>query len=295
RPVERLSEVVAFGRVAAQIASEHPSNEEAQALACRLGAKFFVQGSVAYAGPTVTLQATLYEGGRARRSAKAEGRVGAEESEVMDRVWAGLYPEFTPGADATLPNGGPEALAAYLNAEAAFRRATIAPRATSTTVSFVRAPDSPLPAHRLDLGRRGGGRDRRHAHPRLGARPARAAPHGVPAQLARAAVSRVPGGGVRNAGAADRTRTGGAAVSRAARRHRRGAGPHPPHGRRRRSCRGLGRQRPPATRARVGRLSRTGAGPMDPAGTRDRAARVGRLAERCGARARAPRRSRRHR
>src|SRR3989449_4740830 len=83
---------------------------------------FRSQGSVAYVGPTVTLQATLYEGGRARRSAKAEGRVGAEESEMMDRVWTGLYPEFTPGADATLPNGGPEALAAYLNAEAAFRR-----------------------------------------------------------------------------------------------------------------------------------------------------------------------------
>src|SRR5436190_2548470 len=123
RPVEHLSEVVSFGRVVAQIASEHPSNEEAQALACRLGAKFFVQGSVAYVGPTVTLQATLYEGGRARRSAKAEGRVGAEESEMMDRVWTGLYPEFTPGADATLPNGGPEALAAYLNAEAALHRA----------------------------------------------------------------------------------------------------------------------------------------------------------------------------
>src|SRR2546430_11961720 len=73
-PVERLTEVVSFGRVVAQIASEHPSNEEAQALACRLGAKFFVQGSVAYVGPTATLQATLYEGGRARRSAKAEGR-----------------------------------------------------------------------------------------------------------------------------------------------------------------------------------------------------------------------------
>jgi len=122
RPVERLSEVVSFGRVAAQIATEHPSNEEAQELACRLGAKFFVQGSVAYVGGALTLQATLYEGGRARRSAKAEGRVGADETEVMDRVWAGLYPEFTPGADATLPNGGPEALAAYLNAEAAFRR-----------------------------------------------------------------------------------------------------------------------------------------------------------------------------
>src|SRR5438552_1224129 len=52
RPVEHLSEVVSFGRVVAQIASEHPSNEEAQALACRLGAKFFVQGSVAYVGPT---------------------------------------------------------------------------------------------------------------------------------------------------------------------------------------------------------------------------------------------------
>src|SRR2546422_4593373 len=43
---------------------------------------FRSQGSVAYVGPTVTLQATLYEGGRARRSAKAEGRVGTEESEV---------------------------------------------------------------------------------------------------------------------------------------------------------------------------------------------------------------------
>src|SRR5213078_2840464 len=50
-----------------------------------------------------------------------------------------------------------------------------------------------------------------------------------------------------------------------------------------------------ATDAERARILRTGAGPMDPAGTRDRAARVGRLAERCGARARAPRRSRRHR
>src|SRR5256885_15053470 len=70
RPVEHLSEVVSFGRVVAQIASEHPSNEEAQALACRLGAKFFVQGSVAYVGPTVTLQATLYERSEERRVGK---------------------------------------------------------------------------------------------------------------------------------------------------------------------------------------------------------------------------------
>src|SRR5207245_8853569 len=88
----------------------------------RLGPRFFVQGSMSYAGATVTLTATLYEGARARRSGKATGRVGADESEVMDRVWAQLYPEFTPSPDVTLPNGGPEALAAYLNAEAAFRR-----------------------------------------------------------------------------------------------------------------------------------------------------------------------------
>jgi tetratricopeptide (TPR) repeat protein len=81
-----------------------------------------VQASVAFTGPTLTLTATLYEDGRARRSGVASGRVGGEESQVMDQVWAQLYPEFTPGPDVTLPRGGPEALAAYLNAEAAFRR-----------------------------------------------------------------------------------------------------------------------------------------------------------------------------
>ena len=122
RPVEQLSEVVSFGQVAAQIGTDAPSNAEAQELACRLRATFFVKGSVAYAGPTVTLTATLYEGARVRRSGTAAGRVGAEESAMMDRVWAALYPEFTPSSDVTLPNGGPEAVAAYLNAEAAFRR-----------------------------------------------------------------------------------------------------------------------------------------------------------------------------
>src|SRR3989454_4123283 len=422
RPVERLSEVVAFGRVAAQIASEHPSNEEAQALACRLGAKFFVQGSVAYVGPTVSLQATLYEGGRARRSAKAEGRVGAEESEVMDRVWAGLYPEFTPGADATLPNGGPEALAAYLNAEAAFRRGDyrtardeytrviradsgfasraggpdgtgfrhgaargagapgrtfpgrqpaarrvhpaarrrrrpggarsiqarhragtelppgvvrarrvllslrrpvrrdgrrgrgrVQPRPRSR--SAVRAghrtldlagapgrrpardggPDSPLLAYRLNVSRGRSSGHRRHTHPRLRSGPARAAPHRVPAQLPGAGVPRLPGGRIWNPGAAHWARARRAALPRATRRHGRGAGPDPPHGHRCRSGGGVGRQRPPATRAGDRRLGRTGAGPVGPARPRDRAASVGRLAGRRRARSDAPRHRRRHR
>jgi serine/threonine protein kinase/tetratricopeptide (TPR) repeat protein len=122
RPVEQLGEVVSFGQVAAQIGTGAPSNVEARDLACRLGARFFVQGSVAFAGPTLSLTATLYEDGRPRRSGTASGRVGADESEMMDRVWAALYPEFTPSPHVTLPNGGPEAVAAYLNAEAAFRR-----------------------------------------------------------------------------------------------------------------------------------------------------------------------------
>src|SRR3989449_803955 len=71
---------------------------------------------------TLFRSATLYEGARARRSGKATGRVGLDESDVMDRVWTQLYPEFTPSPEVTLPNGGPHALAAYLNAETAFRR-----------------------------------------------------------------------------------------------------------------------------------------------------------------------------
>src|SRR5437870_3244764 len=122
RPVERVIEVVSFGRVVAQIGTQPPAAAEARDLAGRLGARFFVQGSVSFGGPTVTLTATLYEGSRARRTGTATGRVGADESDVMDRVWAQLYPEFTPSPDVTLPNGGPAALAAYLNAEAAFRR-----------------------------------------------------------------------------------------------------------------------------------------------------------------------------
>ena len=122
RPVERVIDVVSFGRVAAQIGTEPPSTDEARELARRLGARFYVQGSVSYSGSAVTLTATLYEGGRGRRTGEATGRVGVDESAVMDRVWAQLYPEFRPSTDVTLPNGGPEALAAYLNAEAAFRR-----------------------------------------------------------------------------------------------------------------------------------------------------------------------------
>ena len=121
RPVEQLG-VVSFGRVVAQIGIAPPSNEEARDVARSLEARFYIQGSVAFTAPTVTLTVTLYENGRARRSGVATGRAGAEESQMMDQVWTQLYPEFTPNPEVTLPHGGPEALAAYLNAEASFRR-----------------------------------------------------------------------------------------------------------------------------------------------------------------------------
>ncbi|HVH11313.1 MAG TPA: hypothetical protein VM736_16075, partial [Gemmatimonadales bacterium] len=122
RPVEGLGDVVSFGKVVAQVGTDPPSNEEARAVAGRLGARFYVQGSVAYAGSTVTLTTTLYEDGRVRRSGVATGRVGSDESRMMDSAWVALYPAFRPSPEVTLPHGGPEVLAAYLNAEAAFRR-----------------------------------------------------------------------------------------------------------------------------------------------------------------------------
>jgi len=108
RPVERLSEVrlVSRGWPRRSPASIRRTRRRKPSPAAS-GRSSSCRGASPMWGPTVTLQRPVYEGGRARRSAKAEGRVGAEESEVMDRVWAALYPEFTPGSDATLPNGRP--------------------------------------------------------------------------------------------------------------------------------------------------------------------------------------------
>src|SRR2546426_9083765 len=50
RPVERVIEVVSFGRVVAQIGTQPPAAAEARDLAGRLGARFFVQGSVSFGG-----------------------------------------------------------------------------------------------------------------------------------------------------------------------------------------------------------------------------------------------------
>jgi serine/threonine protein kinase/Tfp pilus assembly protein PilF len=149
RPVEQLTEVVSPGRIAAQVGTAPPSNGEARDVALRFSARFYIQGSVFFAESTFTLTATLYQDGRARRTGVASGRVGRDESRVMDQVWTQLYPEFTPSPEVTLPNGGPDVLAAYLNAEAAFRRGDY--RGARDGYTKVIAADSDFAMARLRL------------------------------------------------------------------------------------------------------------------------------------------------
>jgi serine/threonine protein kinase/tetratricopeptide (TPR) repeat protein len=121
-PVPGLAEVVSFGKLVAQTGTDPVSNGEAEEVARRLQAKYFLQGSVAFTDGTVALTATLYEVGKRkpRRSGTASGPVGAV-SDVMDRVWAKILPDFAPNAYGTIPRGK-DAIAAFFNAEDAFRR-----------------------------------------------------------------------------------------------------------------------------------------------------------------------------
>ena len=120
-PVPGLAEVVSFGKLVAQVGSEPVSNGEAEVVAKRLHATYFLQGSVAFTDGTVTITATLYDASnsKVRRSGTASGPVGAV-SDVMDRVWATILPDFAPNAYGTIPRGK-EAIAAFFNAEEAFR------------------------------------------------------------------------------------------------------------------------------------------------------------------------------
>jgi serine/threonine protein kinase/tetratricopeptide (TPR) repeat protein len=121
-PVPGLAEVVSFGKLVTQTGPDPVSNGEAEIAARRFHAKYYLQGSVAFTDGTVTLTATLYEVGKrkARRSGTASGPVGAV-SEVMDRVWAKILPDFAPNPYGTIPRGK-DAIAAFFNAEEAFRR-----------------------------------------------------------------------------------------------------------------------------------------------------------------------------
>ena len=121
-PVPGLAEVVSFGKLVTQTGSDAISNGEAETVARRVGATYYLQGSVVFTDGTVSLTTTLYEVGKhkARRTGTASGPVGAV-SEVMDRVWAKILPDFAPNAYGTIPRGK-DAIAAFFNAEDAFRR-----------------------------------------------------------------------------------------------------------------------------------------------------------------------------
>ena len=148
-PVPGLAEVVSFGKLVAQTGPDPVSNGEAEEVARRLEAKYFLQGSVAFTGGAVSLTATLYEVGKhkARRTGTASGPVGAV-SEVMDRVWAKILPDFAPNAYGTIPRGK-EAIAAFFNAEDAFRRGDY--RAAQDGYRRVTEADSQFPMAHLRL------------------------------------------------------------------------------------------------------------------------------------------------
>ena len=121
-PVPKLGEVLSFGKVLAQAGQDAPSSGDAEAAARRLGARYFIRGNVEFAADgQVTLTTTLYEVGRKkpRRSGTATGSVD-RLSDVMDQAWAKLLPNFAPNPYGTIPRGK-EAIAAYFNAEDAFR------------------------------------------------------------------------------------------------------------------------------------------------------------------------------
>src|SRR4029077_15139309 len=125
------------------------SNGEAEDVARRLGAKYFLQGSVVFTDGAVALTATLYEVGKkkSRRSGTASGPVGAV-SEVMDRVWAKILPDFAPNAYGTVPHGK-EAITAFFNAEDAFRHGDY--RAAQEGYARVTEADSQFPMAHLRL------------------------------------------------------------------------------------------------------------------------------------------------
>lgn len=122
-PVPDLREAVSFGRVAVRTGAQPVSASEADSIARELGACFFLQASGTFVGDTVTLDATLHRIGNrtARAHGAARGPVGTM-SDLMDAAWEQILGEsFARRRDVTLPRGK-EAIAAFMNADDAFRR-----------------------------------------------------------------------------------------------------------------------------------------------------------------------------
>jgi serine/threonine-protein kinase len=122
-PVPRLPTALSFRQVRA-LAGSHPlSVAEADSVAAQLGARYFVNVSVAFAGRGVALDAALYQTGSPDPIVAVSQRGPADSmSAVMDTIWAEILGAgFRPNPHATIPRGK-EAIAAFLNGDDAFRR-----------------------------------------------------------------------------------------------------------------------------------------------------------------------------
>jgi serine/threonine protein kinase len=123
-PVPGLQGVLSFRRVRALSGPRPVAPAEADSIAARLSVRYFIEGNIAFAGGTATMSATLYETGRSEpRATVSETGPVDSLSAVLDAVWGDILGAgFRPNPYATIPRGK-EAIAAFLNADEAFRRA----------------------------------------------------------------------------------------------------------------------------------------------------------------------------
>jgi serine/threonine-protein kinase len=124
-PVPRLPTTISFRKVRELTASQPVSVAEADSFTRQLGARYFVNARVEFAGREVTFDAALYQTGSsdAVTSVSKHGSVDSI-SALMDAAWADIIgsigPGFRPNPHATIPRGK-EATAAYINGDDAFR------------------------------------------------------------------------------------------------------------------------------------------------------------------------------
>ncbi len=126
-PVPRLAAAISFGRVHALTGPRPVTGAEADSIARLLQVKYFVNASLAFQGREATLSASLFQTGRRGPRATVSERGPIDSlTAVMDAAWAAILgAEFRPNPYATIPRGK-EAIAAYLNADEAFRHADYA-------------------------------------------------------------------------------------------------------------------------------------------------------------------------
>jgi tetratricopeptide (TPR) repeat protein len=111
-----------FRQVRTRVGSQPLSATEADSIAALLGARYFINASVAFAGRSVTFDAALYRTGSGDPIAHAasHGPVDSMQA-VMDAAWAEILGTgFRPNPHATIPRGK-DAIAAFLWGDEAFR------------------------------------------------------------------------------------------------------------------------------------------------------------------------------